>query len=292
MLRRDDAIARPGANVVYCVGDSFTYGQGVRRDEAWPQVLAGMLRSAGGDQAPEVRTLAKPGDSSSVALIEVANALKAGNARAILIMAGWNANDGDFAAWAASHRRAVPWTARADVVLDHSRLYRVVKQALTYRGRALVVDDIEVVPQTTAMTLYDFRAYQEIALANLTKVARLCRAAGVPCALLTYPHQDLPANPYTRTEYYHALFGRTPITEDMYLIHDRRPDEIAIDAVIRRVGEREGLPVVDLQPAFASAQRTDLYQADWHHPTAAGHAIIARTVFDAFGERLLGRKSG
>jgi len=288
VLRRDRdlAPAPAGATVIYAIGDSFTYGQGVKPDEAWPRLLAARLRAELGDAAPTVRTLAEPGRSSSVAMLEVAKALKAGDARLLLIMTGWNANDGDFAAFAAAHDRPVPWTARADLLLSHSRLYRVVKQALTLRSRTLVLDDVEVIPQTTQMQLYDFRAYQQIARANLRRIAELCHAAGVPCELLTYPHQELPPNPYTRTEYYHALFGRTPLSEDDYLVHDRRPDEIAIDAIIREVGEREGIPVIDLQPGFASSRRRDLYQSDWHHPTAAGHAIIADTVYAAIRGRL------
>src|SRR5262249_7122550 len=163
-----------------------------------------------------------------------------------------------------------------------SRLYRVAKQALTYRSRTLVLDDVKVVPQTTAMSLYDFREYQEIALENLRQIARMCRAAGVPCALLTYPHQKMPPNPYTPSEYYHIVFGRTRLSEDDYLFHDRQSDEIAIDAVIRHVGETEGLPVIDLQPAFrGAAEPGALYQPDLHHPTARGHELIARTVLDA-----------
>jgi hypothetical protein len=109
----------------------------------------------------------------------------------------------------------------------------------------------------------------------------MCRASGVPCAFLTYPHQLLPPSASARTEYYHSLFGRTPLTESDYLLHDRRPGEIAIDAVIRHVGETEGIPVVDTQPAFDAATGQDLFQSDWHHPTAAGHALIAHAVFDA-----------
>ena len=283
---RDVAPAHAGANVIYAIGDSFTYGQGVTPDEAWPRLLAARLHAELGDAAPTVRTLAEPGRSSSVAMLEVAKALKAGDARLLLILTGWNANDGDFAAFAAAHDRPVPWTARADLLLSHSRLYRVVKQALTLRSRTRVLDDVEVIPQTTQMQLYDFRAYQQIARANLRRIAELCHAAGVPCAFLTYPHQELPPNPYTRTEYYHALFGRTPLSEDDYLVHDRRPGEIAIDAIIRDVGESEGIPVVDLQPGFASSDRRDLYQSDWHHPTAPGHAIIADTVYAAIRGRL------
>jgi len=50
-----------------------------------------------------------------------------------------------------------------------------------------------------------------------------------------------------------ALFGRTQLSESDYLIHDRHPGEIAIDAVIRTVGDGAGLPVIDLQPPFTVA---------------------------------------
>src|SRR5262245_38798157 len=39
LLRRGQSFAGPhsGANVIYCIGDSFTYGQGVEEEQAWPQ---------------------------------------------------------------------------------------------------------------------------------------------------------------------------------------------------------------------------------------------------------------
>jgi lysophospholipase L1-like esterase len=286
VLRRDArVVASAGGDVVYCVGDSFTYGQGVRREEAWPQVLGRLLAGAAPGRAPEMRTLAEPGRSSSVAVLDVQSALEAGDARLVLVLTGWNANDGDFAAWASRHARAVPWTSTADLWLSRSRLYRVMKQALTARSRALVFGDVRIVPQTTAMSLYDFRAYQEIALENLRQIARMCRAAGVPCALLTYPHQVLPPSASSRTEYYHSLFGRTPLAESDYLLHDRRPGEIAIDAVIRQVAETEGVPLIDTQPAFDASSGQALFLADYHHPTPAGHELIARAVFDAVRAR-------
>jgi lysophospholipase L1-like esterase len=280
VLRRDQplAAAPPGAGVIYCLGDSFTYGQGVPTEQAWPQVLGQLLRNQHGAAAPQVRVLAEPGRSSSVVVETVAKVLQSGDARLVLILTGWNANDGDFAAYAAARHRTVPWTSTVDDWLEHSRLYKVVKHALTLRGRTLLLDDVAVVPQTTAMSLYDFHAYQEIGRQNLRTIARLCRTAGVPCALLTYPHQELPPNPYTRTEYYHALFGRTQLSEADYLVHDRRPGEIAIDAVIRQVGQSEGLPVIDLQPAFETPSSGPLFLGDLHHPTVEGHARMAETV--------------
>lgn len=78
VLRRDQDLTSPraGADVIYAIGDSFTYGQGVAREQAWPRLLASRLAAAGG-AAPVVRTLAEPGRSSSVAMLEVAKALKA-----------------------------------------------------------------------------------------------------------------------------------------------------------------------------------------------------------------------
>jgi phospholipase/lecithinase/hemolysin len=64
-------------------------------------------------------------------------------------------------------------------------------------------------------------------------------------------------------------------------VHDRAPGEIAIDAIIRTVGRAEDVPVIDTQPAFARDASGGLYQADWHHPTAKGHRLIAATVFAA-----------
>ncbi len=272
-------------DVVYCVGDSFTYGQGVKRDEAWPQVLGRLLADTKPARPLEIRTLAEPGRSSSVAVLDVRSALQAGDASIVLVLTGWNANDGDFAAYASGHFRAIPWRTRVDLWLSHSRLYRVVKQALTAQGRAIVFDDVRIVPQTTSMSLYDFHAYQEIARENLTQIARMCQAARVPCAFVTYPHQLLPPNASARTEYYHSLFGRTPLAESDYLFHDRPPGEIAIDAVIRHVAMAEGISLVDTQDAFDAARGANLFLADYHHPTPAGHELIAHAVFDRIRPR-------
>lgn len=278
-MRRDTSLgALAGADVVWAVGDSFTFGQGVAPEEAWPRVLGGLFEEDGSG-GREVRVLAAPGASSSLLARVLAERFQAGDRGLFLILAGWNANDGDFAAHAEARSAPVPWTTKLDLWLQGSRLYKVAKQALTYRGRTLELADVRIVPQTIEMSLYDFRAYQEIALDNLRTIARLCRAAeGVSCVFLTYPHQELPPNPYTRTEYYHALFGRTPLAEKDYLVEDRAPGEIAIDAVIRHAGELEGVPVIDLQPAFDRSEVRPLFLDDLHHPTPAGHRLIAETI--------------
>ena len=75
----------------------------------------------------------------------------------------------------------------------------------------------------------------------------------------------------------------------LFRSHDRRPGEIAVDAVIRTVGEAEGLPVIDLQPAFEATAPGPLFLADQHHPTATGHALMAATVARAIAPMLRAR---
>ena len=219
--------------------------------------------------------------SSSNAVWAVARLIERGDAALILVLAGWNANDTDFQRLADEKNRATPWMTRLDTVCDHSRLYRLAKQLATHRRRAAVLDGIELVPQAPKMELYNFKEYQEIAISNLRSIARLCRDFKVPLIFLNYPYQDLPRNPYSRNEYYHVLFGRTPVSPGDYIVPDRRPREIAIHSVIRYVGRQEGVPVIDLHEAFAKIGRTDLFQEDWHHPTVAGHETIGRAILDA-----------
>lgn len=269
--------------VIYCIGDSFTYGLGVEPDEAYPKVLERLLARRDPGNAPRVVNYGLPGLSSSNALYAVARVMEARDASLILVMAGWNANDTDFARHRASRQERVSWGSRIDNLLEHSRAYSLGKQLLTHRERTLVLGDIKLVPQAPNMELYDFRAYQEVARSNLEKIARLGQDFGAPIVLLNYPYCDLPPNPYSKNEYYHVIYGRTPLSPDDYIVADRDADEIAIHAVIRDVGHRFGIPVVDLHKAFVASGRTDLFQDDWHHPTTAGHEIIARAVLDAIG---------
>lgn len=290
-LRRDDPFrlrAASGARLVYCIGDSFTWGLGVRKDRAWPQLLQELVNRSSVTKRADVNNLGFPGLSSANALFAVASAIKQGDAGIILLMAGWNANDSDFIEHAKETSRPVPLRERVENVFEHSRLYRVLKQALTYRSRTALLDKYELVPQTE-MDFYDFRAYQEIAYENLKQLVRLCREFDVPIVLLNYPYRDLPPNEYSKNEYYHVLYGRTKVSPADYVIKDRRPDEIAIHSVIRKVGEEEAVKVIDFQEAFERSGRPvdQLFIHDFHHPSQVGHEIMAAAVMEAIGSDLV-----
>ncbi len=274
--------------MIYCIGDSFTWGMGVRREKAWPALLQGMINEASATKRADVNNLGFPGLSSTNAVAAVARAIKQGDAGVILLMVGWNANDTDFIEHAREKSVPVPLTQRLEDLLEASRLYRVLKQAATYRSRTALLDDIEIVPQAE-MEMYDFKAYQEIGRKNLEKIVRLCREFEVSLVLLNYPYRDLPPNEYSRNEYYHVLYGRTKVQPSDYIVSDRLPGEIAIHAVIRKAGEEAGVRVIDFQEAFLrSSESPDrLFQRDYHHPTVVGHSVMARAVFDAIGEELV-----
>jgi lysophospholipase L1-like esterase len=291
LLRRDDPFrlrAASGARLVYCIGDSFTWGLGVRKDRAWPQLLQELVNRASVTKRADVNNLGFPGLSGANALFAVASAIKQGDAGIILLMAGWNANDSDFIEHAKETSRPVPLREQVEDVFEHSRVYRVVKRALTYRSRTALLDRYELVPQSE-MEFYDFRAYQEIAYRNLRQIVRLCREFEVPIVLLNYPYRDLPPNEYSKNEYYHVLYGRTKLSPGDYVIEDRRPDEIAIHSVIRKVGEEEGVKVIDFQEAFARSGRPadQLFISDFHHPSQIGHEIMATAVMQAIGSDLV-----
>jgi len=269
----------PSGKTIYAIGDSFTYGTGIERNQAYPAVLGGLLREAGLRDVQVINN-GWPGLSSANALYAVAKVIDEADPALLLVMTGWNANDTDFA----RHRdleQGSSWANRLDNALESSRVYGVAKQALTYRKRTAHFGTIELVPQAPAMELYDFGAYQEIARKHLRQIIGLCRAREVPLVLLNYPYQRLPNNQWElEYEYYHLVFGRSALAPSDYLVDDKGPTESGLHAVIRTLATETSVPMIDLNAVFVESGREDLFQSDWHHPTEQGHRLIAQAIAD------------
>src|SRR5262245_63812312 len=106
-----------GAKVIYCVGDSFTWGFGVKREQSWPSLIQTMLNTASASKRADVNNLGFPGLSSTNAVFAVAQAIKQNDAGVILLMAGWNANDSDFIQHAKEKSQSVPFGVRIEALL-------------------------------------------------------------------------------------------------------------------------------------------------------------------------------
>jgi lysophospholipase L1-like esterase len=274
-----DGSPTEGSHIVYCVGDSFTYGVGVKRHEAWPSLLSDLLGQCDVTDY-KVVNMAIPGYGSSYALYMTDKIRKTSGPKTLIILAGWNANNNDFLRWRELTSVETSLLSRIDVFLEHSKSYCLLKWLITYRKRAVQTDEIELIPLTGAMDLYSFKAYQEICLYNLSKISKMCKDHDVPLLLLNYPYRKIPKNEYgLEYEWYHLLFGRTPLNDDDYILPERHENEMAIHSVIRYVAEREDLDYLDLNVYFQAGNPDRLFQKDLHHPTALGHQIIAEAVY-------------
>lgn len=266
--------------IIYCIGDSFTYGQGLSRNESYPAILKRLFEENKIEDI-DVKNLGLPGRSSSDACFRVASIVNA-NSRPflIIIMTGWNVNNNDLSLHLKSKNHKISTDAKFRNNLDKTRIFRMLHQLLTLQKRSATINGVKFVPMSVEMSLYDFLSYQEICYKNLSKIIDITSEKNVPVILLNYPYQTLPENTYNLTnEYYHFIFGKTSLKETDYLVSNRNIDDNAINSVIRYVSEKREVPLIDIHKAFASSNDSGLYQDDWHHPSKRGAEIIAETVY-------------
>ncbi|MBN1186622.1 MAG: hypothetical protein JXB49_30375 [Bacteroidales bacterium] len=219
--------------IIFCIGDSFTYGQGLSREDSYPMLLQKLLGKNGINNI-EVVNLGIPGSSSSYALYSVASIIKECTKPSImLVLTGWNANNNDFQLDIEETNRQVSLRNKINNVLSNLKTYRFFMHLLTIKDRQIILDDIKLVPMSEEMSLYNFKSYQEICMKNLEKIVAISKNSNSELLLLNYPNQDLPKNPYNlKDEYYHLIFGRTPLQKSDFLITNRKEDDIAINSII------------------------------------------------------------
>jgi lysophospholipase L1-like esterase len=283
LLKRSTVFPEFNSNkekIIFCIGDSFTYGQGLERNNSYPMILQRLLVD-NGIKNVEIINLGLPGRSSSYALYTVASIIKNCTKPSImLVLSGWNANNNDFQIQLEEEHKPVSIKNRFINILNNFKIYRFFKQLFTYRERQIELNKIQFIPMSEEMSLYNFKSYQEICLKNLKKIASISKNCNKKLLLLNYPNQNLPQNPYNlKNEYYHLIFGRTPLQQSDYIITDRKEDEIAINSIIRYVAEKNSIPLIDIHAAFDENSSSNLYQSDWHHPTEKGASIMAETIY-------------
>ena len=116
--------------------------------------------------------------------------------------------------------------------------------------------------------------------ANLTAIVRRLRAAGIQPVLWT----SSPMAPFGITKEYYADFPPYSTHGDINFLL------LPFIAEVKRVGEAEDVPVLDIHSAFQAKAEVDGnlegYLTDGMHPNPTGHRIIADLMLAYFRQQL------
>lgn len=242
---REPAAARPGAVRVACVGDSFTFGHGVRdAADCWPQRLGAALeRDAPGGF--DVRNYGEVGQSTLGALELTAGIV--GERSADRVVLGYCLNDiEDLLPRERRFERGdvppVPWIPpTASFVADHL-WHRFALRGAAHSGNYFGwVTEAYLDPAILARQEARFRA-----------LADVCRRGGVRLDVVVLP-------------FFSAWGGEYPF--------DRCHDAVA------RAWASAGVDVVDLRAAIRGVDGADLVVGRRDaHPNERAHDLVAREV--------------
>ncbi len=243
---------------VVCVGDSCTFGKGVREEDSWPRQLESVLREE--DRDVLVFNLGINGASGRTyqALVEE----HAGELRPDVVIVGYNLNDFPNTIQAVdvkvfkerSLRRCVPQGVRD--ALGRLALYRKARQVYYDARKARDWKAAEATALRAEKPALDPSVWEQ-QREYLAAIDALARRHGARTLVLLFPYES-------------QVFLES---------YDLEPVE-RLGAVCSELG----LPFVDLAAEFrAVARSTDppagLFLAgDRYHPNANGYAIVAARV--------------
>lgn len=254
------------------LGDSNTYGVFVDPPQAYPRILESEWNRAAASVALEVLNLGFPGTNSTKVRHDLPRLLRVLRPDALAVMIGAN----DY--WTLPQPTSGSVGERlADWAWRHSRVYRLLYMAVRSRANArLNVEVTESLPFFAGGSGVGRFGSEEFALGfaadpsppvgevrdeslkhNLREIIATARAADVPVVLLTYASSR-------------ELYGRA-------------------NAILRQEARSAGVPLVDVAPVFdplcPGGTCAELFGDG--HPTAGGHAVIARTLLASL-PRVLG----
>lgn len=244
----------PGVWRVAVLGDSMTFGFGVRPDEAWPAALERQLNETpvSGTRI-EVLNFGVPGYNTYLEKRLYEEKVRAYHPDVVLV--GWFGNDAildrhDPNFWAVCEEPAPLWQRALGRAVETSNLVRVLHDLATWYGFAYpgVQEDYGL---AMSPRHFGFRC----AIGWLGALDAAVRADGAQTAVVQIP--------------YFALTKREPNQE---IEGQRRVAE-----ALRGLGIPQVNLVDELVPATASEPLHTMMLEDTH-PTAEGHALLARAM--------------
>jgi lysophospholipase L1-like esterase len=275
------------------VGDSVTFGYGVRLDETFLKILERRLNDAAPNGTRyEVVNAGIEATGLDYYYGFVQSAAPAIEPDLVLVNLALN----DIAEYAPPSPRVASQPSRLtpagvirrvnDFFLYNSQLYQSsylsLKSVLYWAG----VLDINRVHDYDFLSLETPSAKQarawESTLALLDRLVTLTRERGYPVVLSVFPMEVQLSD--ERLEFYHRKF-RTALGPEALTGEPQQR--------LREFGARHDVPVVDLLPAFraAGSQETFLRNGaityDPVHPSVAGHRVAADALYDALTHSVL-----
>lgn len=183
---------RPGRTIA-CLGDSWTFGVGVRPEEAWPGQLSALLPKS----APQsVVNLGEPGATPLRAARVLTHWMRKSNPNLIILLVGANPDPIESAEAGATHNPLL----RMRPLLHHLASYKLLVQVIAraqVRGESLLVNEAYAQTQRFvrgpgaegSVPPEQARSYAQRARDirdNLARIDSLATAAGAELLLLTY----------------------------------------------------------------------------------------------------------
>lgn len=277
---------------IYALGDSFTYGLGLEKEEAYPARFEQYLKDSEKEnlRGIQVINLGKPAHSLSTfyyQIKELNETTKLKNSL-IILQGGWNCNDNDFIRF--KKQQSKDFFTHLKLFLNNLRTFRIIKSYYLYKKIYYPYGSEDYIPPFMGMMHYNFDAYQKITLQYLTKIARYAQENNIKIILLNYPQTPPPENKKTDLEFYHYLFGHKKLSQEDYLIKESKTQEIAINRIIRYISQKYELPLIDINKSFQEAKTSqeleekDLFLDDHHHPNSKGAEIMSKEIYKKFLE--------
>jgi lysophospholipase L1-like esterase len=271
---------------VLVLGDSFSYGVYLPPEQSYPAQLQAVLEGDYGQRFQFINA-AQPGRSPSMIWHDLDTVLDATKPDHILLLAGFNMSDADIVRYRDATGEGVSGVRgamlRASVTLSRLRSFRLLRNVVL---RSMPRTD-ELLQVDTSMRQFDFRLYQEVNAWALDGLIGAIQQRGIDLVVLNYPQAPVRDNSVGEEhEYYYVIFMREakPLTHDDYLF-ERRPREMALNAIISALVRKHRVPLVDNFAAFDRVpERGKLFLPNDEHPNADGYGLMAKTVAKVLAE--------
>ena len=254
---------------VIAVGDSCTFGKGVREEDCWPRQLESMLKAEMGPGVqPVVGNMGVNGYSSMHYLQVLKN--DGLEVKPDLVVLGYNLNDFPNIAQKVDHavfqqkklRSSIPYDLRGQ--LGRLALFRLMRSIYYDMNREADWANAERMARTAPEEASGSSPRMEREAEILGEIVRLSREAGAEVAIFLFPYESMV---------YLDSYSTGPVDNVRALAARLEVDFIDMVETFRDVANESDPPL------------SLFIRGDRYHPNERGYQIVARHVADLVRER-------